>query len=112
MGVPLWRQGQDTLPRVLCAANCAVRAGLVLDWRWLAVAGEVPVLVMIILLCFMPNSPRFLLSQGKDDEARGSLRWLRGRDTDYAREYEQIKDSVRQQVRRLASSSRRCDVKP
>ncbi|KFQ89441.1 Solute carrier family 2, facilitated glucose transporter member 6, partial [Phoenicopterus ruber ruber] len=76
--------------------------GLVLDWRWLAVAGEVPVLSMIILLCFMPNSPRFLLSQGKDDEALGSLCWLRGKDTDYAREYEQIKDSVRKQSRRVS----------
>ncbi|KAF1504048.1 Solute carrier family 2, facilitated glucose transporter member 6, partial [Eudyptula minor novaehollandiae] len=76
--------------------------GLVLDWRWLAVAGEVPVLMMIILLCFMPNSPRFLLSQGKDDEALGSLCWLRGKDTDYAREYEQIKDSVRKQSQRIS----------
>uniref|UniRef100_A0A8C0U3F4 Solute carrier family 2 member 6 n=1 Tax=Cyanistes caeruleus TaxID=156563 RepID=A0A8C0U3F4_CYACU len=67
--------------------------GLVLDWRWLAVAGEVPVLAMVLLLCFMPNSPRFLLSQGKEEEALGSLCWLRGEDTDYAREYEQIKDS-------------------
>ncbi|KFV10646.1 Solute carrier family 2, facilitated glucose transporter member 6, partial [Tauraco erythrolophus] len=75
---------------------------LVLDWRWLAVAGEVPVLTMIVLLCFMPNSPRFLLSQGKDDEALGSLCWLRGKDTDYAREYEQIKDSVRKQSRRVS----------
>ncbi|XP_074465490.1 solute carrier family 2, facilitated glucose transporter member 6 isoform X2 [Larus michahellis] len=76
--------------------------GLVLEWRWLAVAGEVPVLAMIVLLCFMPNSPRFLLSQGKDDEALRSLCWLRGRDTDYAREYEQIKDSVRKQNRRVS----------
>ncbi|XP_027597343.1 solute carrier family 2, facilitated glucose transporter member 6 [Pipra filicauda] len=76
--------------------------GLVLDWRWLAVAGEVPVLVTIILLCFMPNSPRFLLSQGKEEEALGSLCWLRGKDTDYAREYEQIKDSVRKQSRRVS----------
>ncbi|NWR96360.1 GTR6 protein, partial [Motacilla alba] len=76
--------------------------GLVLDWRWLAVAGEVPVLAMVLLLCFMPNSPRFLLSQGKEEEALGSLRWLRGEDTDYAREYEQIKDSVRKQSRRVS----------
>ncbi|KFZ66431.1 Solute carrier family 2, facilitated glucose transporter member 6, partial [Antrostomus carolinensis] len=75
---------------------------LVLNWRWLAVAGEVPVLAMIVLLCFMPNSPRFLLSQGKDEAALGSLRWLRGKDTDYAREYEQIKDSVRKQSRRVS----------
>ncbi|KAM7003694.1 solute carrier family 2, facilitated glucose transporter member 6 [Passerculus sandwichensis] len=76
--------------------------GLVLDWRWLAVAGEVPVLAMVLLLCFMPNSPRFLLSQGKEEEALGSLCWLRGQDTDYAREYEQIKDSVRKQSRRVS----------
>ncbi|NXE40924.1 GTR6 protein, partial [Ptilorrhoa leucosticta] len=76
--------------------------GLVLDWRWLAVAGEVPVLAMVLLLCFMPNSPRFLLSQGKEDEALGSLCWLRGEDTDYAREHEQIKDSVRKQSRRVS----------
>ncbi|NXA49810.1 GTR6 protein, partial [Nothocercus julius] len=75
---------------------------LVLDWRWLAVAGEVPVLAMILLLCFMPNSPRFLLSQGKEDEALRSLCWLRGKDTDYAQEYEQIKDSVRKQSRRIS----------
>ncbi|NXX02726.1 GTR6 protein, partial [Larus smithsonianus] len=89
-------QGQDSSP------NRAAPAGLVLEWRWLAVAGEVPVLAMIVLLCFMPNSPRFLLSQGKDDEALRSLCWLRGRDTDYAREYEQIKDSVRKQNRRVS----------
>uniref|UniRef100_A0A8C3NB42 Solute carrier family 2, facilitated glucose transporter member 6 n=1 Tax=Geospiza parvula TaxID=87175 RepID=A0A8C3NB42_GEOPR len=76
--------------------------GLVLDWRWLAVAGEVPVLAMVLLLCFMPNSPRFLLSQGKEEEALGSLCWLRGQDTDYAQEYEQIKDSVRKQSRRVS----------
>ncbi|NXC47092.1 GTR6 protein, partial [Penelope pileata] len=76
--------------------------GLLLDWRWLAVAGEVPVLAMILLLCFMPSSPRFLLSQGKEDEALRSLCWLRGKDTDYAQEYEQIKDSVRKQSRRVS----------
>ncbi|NWV61380.1 GTR6 protein, partial [Malurus elegans] len=82
--------------------NFAAVAGLVLDWRWLAVAGEVPVLAMLLLLCFMPNSPRFLLSRGKEEEALGSLCWLRGQDTDYTREYEQIKDSVRKQSRRVS----------
>ncbi|NXQ53368.1 GTR6 protein, partial [Anthoscopus minutus] len=87
---------------VLYALGNAALAGLVLDWRWLAVAGELPVLAMVLLLCFMPNSPRFLLSQGKEEEALGSLCWLRGEDTDYAREYEQIKDSVRKQSRRVS----------
>lgn len=102
MGCPGGGKARTPIPECL-PPNCAALAGLVLDWRWLAVAGEVPVLAMVLLLCFMPNSPRFLLSQGKEDEALGSLCWLRGEDTDYAREYEQIKDSVRKQVRKLST---------
>ncbi|XP_072208926.1 solute carrier family 2, facilitated glucose transporter member 6 [Excalfactoria chinensis] len=93
-----------TCPQVMAVLGSLIlyALGLLLDWRWLAVAGEVPVLTMILLLCFMPNSPRFLLSQGKEDEALRSLCWLRGRDTDYAQEYEQIKDSVRKQSQRIS----------
>ncbi|KAH0615474.1 hypothetical protein JD844_004763 [Phrynosoma platyrhinos] len=72
--------------------------GLVLPWRWLAVAGAVPVVFMVILLCFMPNSPRFLISKGKEEEALCALKWLRGEDVDYWWEYEQIKDSVKEQT--------------
>ncbi|XP_007475295.1 solute carrier family 2, facilitated glucose transporter member 6 isoform X2 [Monodelphis domestica] len=76
--------------------------GLKVPWRWLAVAGEVPVVVMMVLLCFMPNSPRFLLSQGKEEEALEALAWLRGRDTDFHREFQQIQNSVQQQSSRLS----------
>ncbi|XP_070811850.1 solute carrier family 2, facilitated glucose transporter member 6 [Pituophis catenifer annectens] len=71
--------------------------GLLVPWRWLAVAGEVPVLLMISLLFVMPDSPRFLISKGKEDEALRALRWLRGKDVDYWWEYEQIKASVQEQ---------------
>eukprot|EP00076_Gallus_gallus_P031639 XP_024997177.1 solute carrier family 2, facilitated glucose transporter member 6 isoform X1 [Gallus gallus] len=93
-----------TCPQIMAVLGSLILyvLGLLLDWRWLAVAGEVPVLTMILLLCFMPNSPRFLLSQGKEDEALRSLCWLRGKDTDYAQEYEQIKDSVRKQSQRIS----------
>lgn len=76
-------------------------AGLFLPWRWLAVAGEIPVLLMIILMCPMPESPRFLISKGKEDEAVVALKWLRGDDTDYWWEFERIRDSVMEQVRHL-----------
>ncbi|KAG8142036.1 hypothetical protein E2320_006670 [Naja naja] len=72
--------------------------GLLVPWRWLAVAGEVPVLLMISLLFFMPDSPRFLISKGKEDEALCALRWLRGQDVDYWWEYDQIKASVQEQA--------------
>lgn len=47
-------------------------------WRWLAVAGEVPAVLMVVLLAFMPSSPRRLLSLGRAQQAERSLRWLRG----------------------------------
>uniref|UniRef100_A0A8C3YH60 Solute carrier family 2, facilitated glucose transporter member 6 n=1 Tax=Catagonus wagneri TaxID=51154 RepID=A0A8C3YH60_9CETA len=76
--------------------------GLLLPWRWLAVAGEGPVLVMILLLSFMPNSPRFLLSRGRDSEALQALAWLRGADADIRWEFEQIQDNVRKQSSRMS----------
>ncbi|XP_038601379.1 solute carrier family 2, facilitated glucose transporter member 6 [Tachyglossus aculeatus] len=75
--------------------------GLKLPWRWLAVAGEVPVLVMILLLCFMPDSPRFLLSQGKDEEALRALAWLRGKDTDICQEFQQIQETAQSRNGRM-----------
>ncbi|XP_063139544.1 solute carrier family 2, facilitated glucose transporter member 6 isoform X3 [Rattus norvegicus] len=71
-------------------------SGLLLPWRWLAVAGEGPVLVMILLLSFMPNSPRFLLSKSRDEEALQALIWLRA-DSEVHWEFEQIQDNVRRQ---------------
>uniref|UniRef100_A0A2R9BD57 Solute carrier family 2 member 6 n=1 Tax=Pan paniscus TaxID=9597 RepID=A0A2R9BD57_PANPA len=76
--------------------------GLLLPWRWLAVAGEAPVLIMILLLSFMPNSPRFLLSRGRDEEALRALAWLRGTDVDVHWEFEQIQDNVRRQSSRVS----------
>ncbi|XP_006640694.2 solute carrier family 2, facilitated glucose transporter member 6 [Lepisosteus oculatus] len=73
--------------------------GLVLPWRWLAVAGEVPTLIMLILLCFMPDSPRYLIAKGRSDQALKSLEWLRGSGSDYMTEYYQIEESVSLQAR-------------
>lgn len=41
-------------------------------------AGEVPALLMVSLLVFMPRSPRRLLSLGREEQAEKALRWLRG----------------------------------
>ncbi|KAF4072539.1 hypothetical protein AMELA_G00264020 [Ameiurus melas] len=72
--------------------------GLVLPWRWLAIAGEVPGLIMLILLCFMPNSPRYLITKNKGLEAERALQWLRGTDSNYITELHQIQQSVNSQL--------------
>ncbi|XP_037653315.1 solute carrier family 2, facilitated glucose transporter member 6 [Choloepus didactylus] len=76
--------------------------GLLLPWRWLAVAGEGPVLAMVVLLSLVPNSPRFLLSRGREEEAWQALAWLRGADADVRWEFEQIRDNVQTQSSRVS----------
>ncbi|KAE8282989.1 Solute carrier family 2, facilitated glucose transporter member 6 Glucose transporter type 6 [Larimichthys crocea] len=71
--------------------------GLVLPWRWLAVAGEVPALLMVVLLAFMPCSPRRLLSLGREQQAERALRWLRGKNYDIHIELSAIQHSINTQ---------------
>lgn len=78
----------------VCGALVLYALGLVLPWRWLAIAGEVPVFLMLLLLCFMPDSPRFLISKGKDEKALQALVWLRGPNAAYRGEFLRIKESV------------------
>uniref|UniRef100_A0A672NLE1 Solute carrier family 2 member 6 n=1 Tax=Sinocyclocheilus grahami TaxID=75366 RepID=A0A672NLE1_SINGR len=80
--------------------------GLVLPWRWLAVAGEIPVVIMIIFLCFMPTSPRYHIMKGNRARAVKSLEWLRGPNSDYLTEFNKIERSINSQVKGTL-----CDLK-
>ncbi|KAJ6651836.1 hypothetical protein lerEdw1_016432 [Lerista edwardsae] len=97
------RGALGSCPQIMAVlgALCLYFLGLFLPWRWLAVAGQVPVLLMSILMCPMPESPRSLISKGKEDEALLALKWLRGDDTDYWWEFERIRDSVMEQSARI-----------
>ncbi|KAL7836645.1 hypothetical protein AOLI_G00279290 [Acnodon oligacanthus] len=53
-------------------------AGLFLDWRWLAITCSIPPTLLLVFMCFMPETPRYLLSLGKRREAEEALRFLRG----------------------------------
>ncbi|XP_001373029.1 solute carrier family 2, facilitated glucose transporter member 8 isoform X1 [Monodelphis domestica] len=53
-------------------------AGLVLDWRWLAVLACFPPFFMLLFMCFMPETPRFLLNKQKKQEAEAAMKFLWG----------------------------------
>lgn len=64
--------------------------------------------IMTLLLSFMPNSPRFLLSRGRDEEALQALAWLRGANADIRLEFQQIQDNVQRQVQEGARPAHSC----
>ncbi|XP_029945106.1 solute carrier family 2, facilitated glucose transporter member 6-like [Salarias fasciatus] len=72
---------------------------LVVPWRWLAVAGGIIPLLMVVLLLFMPCSPRRLLSLGQQKQAEQALRWLRGSSFDIHSELNAIQYSIDTQTR-------------
>ncbi|KAM8800846.1 solute carrier family 2, facilitated glucose transporter member 8 isoform 2-T2 [Rhynchonycteris naso] len=56
----------------------AYLAGSVLQWRWLAVLGCVPPTSMLLLMCCMPETPRYLLTRHKRQEALAAAQFLWG----------------------------------
>uniref|UniRef100_A0A8C6U1N5 Solute carrier family 2, facilitated glucose transporter member 8 n=1 Tax=Neogobius melanostomus TaxID=47308 RepID=A0A8C6U1N5_9GOBI len=72
-------------------------AGLVLDWRWLAVCSSIPPTLMLLCMCFMPETPRYLLSCGRRREAEEALRFLRGPDAPVEWEIARIEAAVQEQ---------------
>lgn len=44
-----------------------------LGWRWLLGLSSIPLLVLLVFYPFVPESPRYLVSKGKTDEARAVL---------------------------------------
>lgn len=48
----------------------AVFAQAVYNWRWMLFAGVVPGLILFIGMCFMSDTPRWLVSKNRDDEAK------------------------------------------
>ncbi|XP_068560050.1 solute carrier family 2, facilitated glucose transporter member 8 [Cebidichthys violaceus] len=72
-------------------------AGLYLDWRWLAICSSIPPTLLMVSMCFMPETPRFLLSQGKRREAVEALRFLRGPDAPVEWECTRIESACNEQ---------------
>ncbi|KAM3911639.1 solute carrier family 2, facilitated glucose transporter member 8 isoform 1-T2 [Leptodactylus fuscus] len=72
-------------------------AGMMVSWRWLAVVCSIPPILMLMSMCFMPETPRYLINQERRAEAIAALRFLRGPDADHEWEYRQIRASGEQQ---------------
>ena len=48
----------------------AIFAHAVYNWRWMLFAGVVPGLILFIGMCFMHDTPRWLIKKGREEEAK------------------------------------------
>ncbi|OIR14252.1 D-xylose-proton symporter [mine drainage metagenome] len=50
-------------------------------WRWMFFSGAIPAGIFLILLFFVPETPRYLAIQGKDEKALSVLQKIAGKET-------------------------------
>ena len=60
----------------LLAAFMARVVGADLGWRSLFLVGAVPAILVFFVRMIIPESPRFLLQKGREEEARKSISWV------------------------------------
>ena len=65
-----------------------------LDWRWMLGVEAIPATIFFVLLFSIPFSPRWLISQGKMDEAKDVLRKVGTEEDNISRVVEEIKTSL------------------
>ncbi|KAK8633735.1 hypothetical protein V6N13_014573 [Hibiscus sabdariffa] len=68
--------------------------GSFVHWRTLALIAAIPGLLQLLLLFFIPESPRWLAKVGRDKELEAALLCLRGDKADISDEAAEIKDFV------------------
>jgi len=65
-------------------------AGTYLNWRQSALLVAVAPSMLFLGTLFIPETPSYLVLNGKDDEAANSLQWLRGEHVDIRHELQVI----------------------
>ena len=72
----------------------AAFAQAVFNWRWMLLAGVLPGLVLLIGMCFMSDTPRWLISKNKDNDAKKVLIKIEP-DVDIESEVKEIKRTLK-----------------
>ena len=71
----------------------AAFAQAVYNWRWMLFAGVLPGLILFVGMCLMSDTPRWLVSKNRDDEAKNVFRKIEP-DIDVEKEVGDIKSTL------------------
>lgn len=77
--------------------------GIFFRWSWIAIIGGLFNTCGAILMYFMPESPPWLISEGKYAEALSAFRFLKGKNVDTRKEYDTALDHFSSQPQRALS---------
>ncbi|KAG4948696.1 hypothetical protein JHK82_041877 [Glycine max] len=75
---------------IVTGGSVSFLLGSVINWRELALAGLVPCICLLVGLCFIPESPRWLAKVGREKEFQLALSRLRGKHADISDEAAEI----------------------
>lgn len=75
------------------------------SWRWLVLVCAAVGGVYLLLAMFIKESPTFLLSKGKEEEARQSMQYFRGKSYDIEPEMKALKESLEEAAKNKVSLS-------
>ena len=75
----------------------AAFAEAVYSWRWMLLAGVLPGTVLLIGMCFMGDTPRWLVSKNRDDEAKKVFKKIEP-DADVEMEIQHIKATINAEI--------------
>jgi sugar porter (SP) family MFS transporter len=67
------------------------------NWRWMLGLGAIPGLALAIGMFFQPFSPRWLVTQGREDEAREVLKRARSDNEEVEEELREIAEEAKEQ---------------
>lgn len=79
---------------IVCGASVAFLLGTEVTWRTLALTGLFPCIALLLDLCFVPESPRWLAKVGQEKEFQVALQKFRGKDADVSCEAAEIEDYI------------------
>ncbi|WVZ20806.1 hypothetical protein V8G54_008128 [Vigna mungo] len=79
-------------------------------WRWMLGVAAIPALTQVILMAFLPESPRWLFRKGREEEAKEILRKIYP-PQHVEDEINALKESVEMEVREAAASDKVSIVK-